>query len=190
MVSAAVEAGISVSLHGGELWSTPTRLAPDRADYIRTSDRRIAAMTGQSFGDAYLTGLLDDPESVFWSAPPIAAVLAAGDLRPGADVQMLHAIQLAHYLDGRRVVEADVLRSLAVSIGLEPEAFERALQGDQASAHVERSLDLMRRTGLRGYPGFVVETHGVLVRMPHETFYGRPAAFVDAVSRAAARTAA
>ena len=48
------------------------------------------------FGDAYLDGLLVDADTVFWSRPAIAGVLAAGTIEPGAELRMLRAIQHAH----------------------------------------------------------------------------------------------
>ncbi|WP_419826475.1 DsbA family protein [Sphingomonas sp.] len=182
MVDAVAAAGIPLSLHGGGLWDAPTRLAREKLAYIRQSDARIGALTGQQFGDAYLNGLLGDNATVFWSQPTIAAVLAAGELEPGAERRMLHAIQQAHYVAGLRVVESDVLAVVAAGIGLDQDAFAAAFAPDAAADHIERTRRFMARAGLSGFPGFVLENGPELVRVPHEDFYGRPDVFVEALA--------
>ncbi|WP_375404093.1 DsbA family protein [uncultured Sphingomonas sp.] len=179
IVDAAAVAGIPLSLHGGGLWGAPTKLAREKLAYIRQSDARIAALTGQRFGDAYLNGLLGDTATVFWSQPTIAAVLAAGEVEPGAQRRMLHAIQEAHYVAGLRVVEPDVLTAVAAGIGLDEHAFAAAFAAAAAADHIERTRGFMARSGLRGFPGFVLENGPELVRVPHEDFYGHPDAFVQ-----------
>lgn len=190
MVDAVNEAGIALSLHGGGLWATPTKLRPEKGAHIRESDARIAAMTGQHFGAAYTAGLLSDPATIFWSQPTVAAVLAAGSVGTGADLAMLHAIQVAHYVDGRRVVETDTLAELGAGIGLDPQAFGKSFDLDRAADHIKGSRAFMDRLGLHGFPSFVLEAGSALIRIPHESHYGRPEAFVEAVTRAARQHAA
>ena len=182
MVDAAVAAGFPLLLHGGGLWDNPTSLAREKLAYIRQSDARIVALTGQPFGEAYLDGLLGDAATVFWSQPTIAAVLAAGEIQPSAERRMLHAIQEAHYVAGLHVVQPDVLTAMAASIGLDRAAFTAAFALDAAAGHIERTRGFMARFGLRGFPGFVLENGPELVRVPHEDFYGRPDAFVEALA--------
>ncbi len=61
-------------------------------------------MTGQAFGRPYLDELLPDPALRLHSLPPIAAVMAGEELA-GQGLGMHVAIQRAHYVDGKRVVE-------------------------------------------------------------------------------------
>ncbi len=190
MVRATREAGIALVLHGGGLWDPATRLGPEKGGYIRRADARIAALTGQPFGSAYRDGLLDDPATVFSSRPTIAAVIAAGATRTGEDLSMLHAIQDAHYVAGRRVVEPAVLAELADGLGLEGEAFRRAFDDAGVDAHVARTRGFMARFGVRGFPGFVLEKGPELVRFDHEPFYDRPEAFARAVQEMAAAPSA
>ena len=44
---------------------------------MRSTDDRIAKLTGQRFGAAYLDGLLINSATIWHSRPTIAAVLAA-----------------------------------------------------------------------------------------------------------------
>lgn len=186
MIEAVAQAGIGIVLHGGGLWEPATCPAPEKRAYIRQNDARIAALTGMAFGPAYLDGLLTDATTVFWSCPTIAAVLAAGTMEKGAGLRMMHAIQHAHYVDGRRVVEVPTLVEAAASIGLAQDAFLHALQGAPVDEHIARTRRWMQQLGLRGFPSFILEHGGELVRVQHEPFYGRPDAFLHAVSAIAA----
>ncbi len=186
MIEAVAQAGIGIVLHGGGLWEPATSPAPEKRAYIRQNDTRIAALTGMTFGPAYLDSLLTDATTVFWSSPTIAAVLAAGTMETGADLRMMHAIQYAHYVDGRRVVETSVLTDVAGSVGLAGDVFLRALQSVPVDEHIARTRRWMQQLGLGGFPSFVLERDGELVRVQHEPFYGRPDAFLHAVNAIAA----
>ncbi|WP_170845232.1 DsbA family protein [Chitinasiproducens palmae] len=181
LVEAARDRNIAVTLHGGGLWEFETRFTPQQRNVIRRSDERIAAIAGVPFGAAYLNGLLDDPTTVVWSPPPLAAVLAAGIVKSGAEQAMLRAVQAAHYVDGRRVVETTVLLDLAEQLGLAPAAFLHAFGSAPVAAHIAATREWMQAFGLRGFPGFVVERAGRFARLAHEPFYGACDAFLDAI---------
>ena len=179
LAEAVRDAGVPIALHGGGLWEPATRPGPDESRYIRDSDARIAALTGMTFGPAYLDGLLADRDTPFWSRPTIAAILAAGTIGPDSGLAMLHAIQHAHYVEGRRVVEpADVVGA----IHLDRTAFVDALNAAPVDLHVARTRERMQRHGLRGFPGFVLERGATFARVQHEPFYGQPRAFLRAVT--------
>ena len=185
MVQAVADAGVTLSLHGGGLWPESTELTRSKAAYIRENDERIADLTGQTFGTTYTNELLLDPGTVFWSLPPIAAILAAERVEVGADPRMLREIQFAHYLNGRRVVEPEVLADIAVEIGLEKQPFLTAFNLRAAADHIEQTRALMERHDLHGFPSFLLEAGPTLRRIDHEDFYGRPSFFAAAVVRAA-----
>ncbi|MGU3494477.1 DsbA family protein [Xanthobacteraceae bacterium A53D] len=178
LVAAATGAGIPVVLHGGGLFPEPVQLAPAMRQHIRVADGRIAEMTGQRFGSAYLDGLLPDPAFTLHSLPPIAAVLAADEMRAGAGLEMLGAIQRAHYGDGLRVIEPATLHALAAGLGLPEAAFSAAMARQPVAAHVTQTRQLMARFGLGGFPGFVMEREEDWQAVPHAPFYGQPEAFV------------
>jgi putative protein-disulfide isomerase len=185
MVEAVESAGLKLKLHGGGLWDQKTRLDINKRNYIRQSDRRIATLAGREFGAPYLDGLLNDDTTVFWSRPTIAAVLNAGALGEGADLAMLHAIQAAHYQRGLHVVDSSVLQHLAVDIGLDGDEFSTAINDIPVDEHIQETRRWMQQFGLGGYPSFVVECEGKYARVAHETFYGSPKSFLQAVSAAA-----
>ncbi|WP_112662113.1 DsbA family protein [Microvirga flavescens] len=175
--------GLAIELHGGGLFAQPTHLPQAKRAMIRDADARIADMSGQEFGKAYLDGLLPDDKTVFHSRPTIAAVLAAQRLAPERALDMVSAIQLAHYVEGRRVVEEPVLVSLAAGIGLPEAAFTQALHAVPVDAHIDETRGLMARLGLGGFPSLILEQDGNLYALPHQQFYGQPDAFRQALSQ-------
>ena len=181
MVEAVANAGIPIVLHGGGLWQPATGLDPEKRAYIRQSDARVAAASGVAFCGAYLDGLLMDTDTVFWSPPTIAAVLAAGAIEPGAELRMMHAVQRAHYVAGRRVVDPSVLAEVAGSIALNVDAFRQAIKAVAVDVHIAATRRRMQETGLRGFPGFLLEHGAELTHVQHESFYGRPDSFLHAI---------
>jgi putative protein-disulfide isomerase len=181
LVEAVRDAGLDIVLHGGGLWDVPTSLSAEKSNYIRENDERIAALTGLSFGAAYLGGLLTNADAILWSRPTIAAVLAAAVVGAGAKFKMLRAIQEAHYVFGRRVVDPLILSELSEKIGLNRAAFDQAFRDVAVDEHIQATRQLMQQIGLRGFPGFVLEHGSAMRRVEHEAFYGRPEAFVRAI---------
>ena len=184
MVEAVRDASVPVRLHGGGLWEPATGLGPEKRSHIRENDARIAALTGMTFGAPYMSGLLADAGTLFWSRPTIAAILATETIRGDAGLPMLHAIQHAHYVEGRRVVEPAVLADVADGIGLDRARVVEALNAVPVDTHIADTRARMRRHGLRGFPSFVLERGDDFTRVPHEAFYGQPQGFVRALGAA------
>ena len=171
--------GLEVRLRAGGLWPQPTSLPDEMRRYIREADARVAQMSGQPYGSAYLDGLLLDPGLVLHSAPTIAAVLAADALESGRGFDMLHGIQHAHSEDGRHVVRHDVLCDIAERLGFERKAFEAAVAAAPVDAHVADTRRMMSAVGARGFPTFVLDVEGRRFVVPHHRFGGSPEAFAD-----------
>lgn len=182
MVAHVVADGrVDLRLHGGGLIDQPQRLPEAKRRQIRQADGRIAALTGQVFGPAYLDHLLDDPATIWHSQPTIAAMLAARAIDPGKELRMMQAVQTAHYADGLRVVEPPVLIALAGQLGLPEAAFEAAHRTAPVAAHIDATRALMDRMQARGYPTFLLQVAGRLVRVDHEFAYGNPEGFLDMI---------
>lgn len=177
VLAAATSEKLAIALHGGGLWPQPTRLPDETRRYIQQADARIAQMSGQPFGKAYLEGLLLDQTMVLESRPTIAAVLAAEVLQPGKGLPMLSAIQHAHYENGRRVVEPDVLTELAAENGLARGQFAQALATVAVDEHIAETRRLMQRIGAGGFPAFALELEGQWQAVPHQQFPADPAGF-------------
>jgi len=175
--AAAAVTGLELRLHAGALWPQPTKLPEGTRLYIRQADARIAQMSGQPFGEPYLTGLLLDPDLVLDSRPVIAAVLAAQSLDETKALPMLRGIQHGHYEQGRRVVEEGTLAEIAGEIGLDPVAFVAAYRSVPVDEHIAASREFMNNVGAQGFPTFVLEIDGDWFAVPHGRFAAAPAKF-------------
>ncbi|MBN8923393.1 MAG: hypothetical protein BGP10_01585 [Rhodanobacter sp. 68-29] len=176
---------LALRLHGGGLFGEPRRVDDALAQHIMHSDERIAQLSGQPFGEAYRQGLLAQDGTVLYSLPPIAAVLAAESLDAAMAYPMLAAIQNAHYQRGLRVAEPAVLGELAEEIGLDGVHFALAwarADGHAVFEHVQASRRLLDEAGGQGFPTLLLETAGRRVLLPHHHYYGKPDAFVQALS--------
>ncbi|GAA0506886.1 MULTISPECIES: DsbA family protein [Pigmentiphaga] len=157
---------LPVTAHGGGMMAGSNRQpVTDRLrNYVMPHDRRIAAMTGQPFGQAYFDGLLRDHDAVFDSEPPITAILAALDAGgEGRDLDLLARLQRAHYVEGRRIADAGVLTEMAADIGLDRPAFEAAYaarKGQPTRDHIAESRALLAHAGGQGFPTFALERNG------------------------------
>ena len=169
--------GLDIELHAGGLMTGPNRQPVTEAlrRYVLEHDQRIAALTGQPFGAAYINGLLNDAAAVFDSEPPIDAILAAEQLG-GRGLDMLERIQKAHYVEGRRVADRGALVDLAADIGLPEAAFKPMLEkvaGPTAAKHIAASRDLLRRVGGQGFPTFVFDAGRGLETLDAPRYFGR-----------------
>jgi putative protein-disulfide isomerase len=165
-LAAAARRVMPVVGHAGGMMSGANRkqVSPTLRDYVMPHDHRIAALTSQTFGDAYFNGLLLDQTAVFDSTPPIRAILAA-DAIAGRGLELLARIQVAHYVEGQRIAETSVLNALALEIGLEENAFAAAcerIDATQLQEHISASRRLLAQVGGHGFPTFVLEQDGRL----------------------------
>lgn len=179
----AARAIVTVRPHGGGMMAGASRqtVTPQLRGYVMPHDRRIAALTGQPFGDAYVDGLLCDTGAVFDSEPPIAAMLAAEQLA-GRGLDMIERLQVTHYVEGRRIAETAVLLAVAEAIGFDPTTFAGALAeqtGDPVQRHIRETRQFMRLLGANGFPSFVLENGPTPQLLDLSTFLGDPHALQD-----------
>ncbi|WP_199154855.1 DsbA family protein [Chromobacterium sp. ASV23] len=175
--AAAAVPGLELIMHaGGMIDEAEGRtITPEWRGYVMPHDARIAQMSGQPFGEAYFEGLLRDIGAPLASDPPIAAILAAGKL--GLEpLAMLARIQRAHYQEGRRIAEFEVLSELAAEQGADAAAFAQAWSAarTEAERHIAESRRLMAQWGLHGFPSVVLEQDGQRERLELSAWFGRP----------------
>jgi putative protein-disulfide isomerase len=172
---------VPVVAHGGGMMAGARRqqVNTQLRDYVMPHDHHIAQLTGQPFGERYFEGLLRDTTAVFDSEPPTAAMLAAHELT-GSGLGMLARLQTAHYVEGRRIADRDVLIDIASELGLDRAAFAGALdaaQGDTVRAHIQATREFMGQVGARGFPTLVLETAGRFQSIDVGTYLSRADAF-------------
>ncbi|MCB5184053.1 DsbA family protein [Methylobacillus gramineus] len=155
---------LSISLHGGGMLSGSNRrlVSPSWRNHVIPHDRRIAALSGQIFGDAYFNQLLNDYTIVLDSSPPITAILCAQAMQ-GLGLEMLHKIQSAYYQHGQKIAEPFVLLALAGKLGLDQvhfgQLFEQASLST-TSQHIAESQALLAQSGGSGFPCFILAIPG------------------------------
>jgi putative protein-disulfide isomerase len=179
----AARAVLPVRPHSGGMMTGDRRqrVTPQLREFVKPHDTRIAQLSGQPFGEAYLEGLLRDTTAVFDSEPPTAAMLAA-EAMAGRGLDMLAQLQAAHYVEGRRIADRAVLIDVAATLGLDPATYAEALDhqsGEAVRAHFHDTRALMAQVGAQGFPSLVLETGGVLKNVNLASYLGRPQDFQD-----------
>jgi len=180
-LAAAAREVMPVIGHGGGMMTGANRkqVSPSLRNYVMPHDRRIAELTGQPFGDDYFNGLLLDETAMFDSAPPIAAILAAEEIA-GRGLDLLARLQTAHYVEGRRIADAHVLRTLAEKTGLDSGEFAQAyarIGEEELQRHIAASRRLLAQVGGHGLPTFVLEQDGRLEVLDTGRWLGEPDAW-------------
>lgn len=178
----AARAVTRIEAHAGGMMMGSQRrpVTPELRRYVNEADQRIAHLSGQPFGAAYKDGLLNDSGAVLDSEPPITAILAAEQVS-SQGLALLARVQTAHYVEGRRVAERQVLGDLAADIGIARAAFERAYDdfaGPATKEHVVATRTLMNRIGATGFPSLALERDGVFTRIELAPYLGRPDAWL------------
>lgn len=177
---------LPVHAHGGGMMAGPLRrkVTPELRAFVMPQDHRIAQMSGQPFGERYFEGLLRDPLAVLDSEPPITAILAAEALT-GGGLDLLARMQRAHYVEGRRIADVEVLAELAGDIGLDGtefrQSFER-LSGVPTEQHIGASRELLTRVGGNGFPTLALERDGNFVLVDLVSFLGQPQRWREALA--------
>lgn len=174
---------LDVRPHAGGMMTGARRQAvtPQLRDFVKPHDAQIAQVSGQHFGQGYLDVLLRDTNAVFDSEPPTAAMLAAEAIA-GRGLDMLAQLQLAHYVEGRRIAERAVLIDVAAALGLAPATFAEALDrqsGGAVQAHINETRAFMAQVGAQGFPTFVLETKEGLQILDFAGYLGNPQDFQD-----------
>ena len=172
---------LPVVAHGGGMMAGAQRqpVSAQLRNYVMPHDHRIAQYTGQPFGEAYFEGLLRDTTAVFDSQPPTTAVLAAEQLA-GRGLELLGRLQTAHYVEGRRIADIDVLMAVAAEMGLEADGFRAAYDaasGEVTQAHFKASRGLLSRVGGQGFPTVVLEQSGQYQVIDLGPYLGKPEVF-------------
>ncbi|PTU64433.1 MULTISPECIES: DsbA family protein [Chromobacterium] len=190
LLAAAARPEVELALHGGGMLSAPhnRRVNLEWRGYVMPHDHRIAALSGQPFGDAYFDGLLRS-EARLDSTPPIAAVLAAPELGI-APQTMLARVQAAHYLHGLEIADVAVLARLAAELGVSADRFADAYAGGLARSveHIDHSRRLMTRLGLRGFPSAALEVDGRFQALDLGSYLGKPDMFSQHLAQLGAAT--
>jgi len=176
---------LQMEFHPGLLFSEPTDIALAYREHMRSSDNKIAALTGVQFGDAYFRKLETAPILRYHSAPPSAAIMSFRHYSAGNILGMLEKIQHAHYVDGADVGDLAVLIRLAEELGIDKKDFldRYAVAKVSLPARASQAHQLLKQVGAHGFPSLILEVDGVFKSINHTLAYGDPQQVINLISR-------
>ena len=155
------------------------------AAYAWANDQRIQALTGQVFSPAYRDQVLGDATRSFDSGPATRALTAVQLFEPARELDTLHALQHARYVDGLATSDPAVVVALLHRLGLQAAA--QALQaGDtgllnQARERMKKARSAWQQLGLQGVPALQVQAAGGSRLVTGQALYGAPEALLSLV---------
>jgi len=146
-------------------------------------DANIAQLTGQKFSAAYRARLQRD-EPIILDSFVTATMVELAEQESGQGVDMLKAIQHAHYVDGLDVSSPDTLARLAQSLNIGKAIVERRDTYDIQST-VTNSHRLMNQVEVRGFPTFMVERNNAFHRLEHVAYFGNLRGWTELIEQLA-----
>lgn len=151
------------------------RVGPVRnfAHIIRSGKTRLEETTGVTFGDAFLTGILDEGSTVFGSLKPTIALCVANDMAPKRATEFASALQTAIYVDGMKPELTESYREWATSLGLDADDFIKRMDFPHYEMVANKGFAQSSAWGIQGFPSVVLfhEEKGYLIArgyMPYE----------------------
>ncbi len=90
--------------------------------YAWANDQRIQQLTGQPFTQAYRDHILGAANGRFESGPATLALTAVAQTAPERELEALHALQHARYVEGRDNADPAVIADVLCSLGLQAAA--------------------------------------------------------------------
>lgn len=138
---------------GGLRPGTTEPMTPKLRDEILHHWHEVQRMTGQPFAfeGAMPEGFVYDTE------PPSRAVIAVGEIRPEAVFPYFKSVQQAFYVQGRNVVQAEVLSELAQEHNIDSRLFLDRFQADAIRHKTRTHFEITRRSGVRGFPTVLLQ---------------------------------
>lgn len=122
------------------------------ASFLSHHWEEIAQRTGQPFDTSFLErgdGWVYDTE------PAAIAIVEMRQISPGDTLDYFTAVQHAFYAEGRDVTDFQVLTEIAGDHGVDPDAFETALSGEDAKKRAWSDFSRARNWGINGFPTLV-----------------------------------
>lgn len=153
--------GVPLDMRPTGLFSDTGRvMTAEFADYAWKNDQRIAAMTGQSFTQAYQRQVLQAVGTAFDSGAAVLALTAVAIDEPQREADALRVLQEARYVAGRDITDAATIGAILAEAGFPNAA--AALKAPTAallSANASRVAEgrrMMHEVGGSGVPTLVL----------------------------------
>lgn len=147
-------------------------IAQSFKEQILKSDEQIGNLTGAVFTAPYKARLQSAENLVFDSYLAITAIVVAEEngVNP---LNMLKAIQAAHFQHGKQVELLLTLQEIALSYGLDKTLWQEKMQQAESKVTelVQASHRLMEHYQVQGYPTLIVETTNGPKHLSHAAYY-------------------
>lgn len=132
------------------------------AEFAWKHDQKIAALTGQSFSDAYRQQVLGAGKGMLDSGPSNLALTAVALEDPSREFEAMRAIQRSRYVDGGDITDLTALADVLEALGLSTSA-DRIRDPDDALLRATRDRIAAGRAtakdfNLRGVPALIAGT--------------------------------
>lgn len=136
---------------------TGSRIAPyaEIADYIKSAHHRLEITTGATFGEAYKQNFLEDGTALTNSEPPSRALITFRTFIPSKGIAYAHALQNAHFKDGRDYNDDSLYHDLAEVFGLDAKVFMERFHTDEIKQNVQEEFAWVKESGVQGFPTVV-----------------------------------
>jgi putative protein-disulfide isomerase len=155
---------IDLRVLSGGLFSGPRANPISAYPHIAGANRRIAALTGVTFGDAYQR-VLAGGTRVMDSTDAATGLVALRRQAPERSLELAAALQHAWYVDGRDLSDAEVHRSIAAEQGLDADAVLLAYGDPQTRAQAEADFRELRKLGVDSYPTLLLHNDAGVHRL-------------------------
>lgn len=157
----------------GLFCQTNRTFTPEFIHHAWTNDQRIGQLTGVIYSQAYKENVLK-VGNAFDSYHSLLAITATENIAPHRAVEVLSALQMARYVDGRDnqdfTVITDVLNTLGLGEVIEHITHEKTDKTLQENIHFGQSL--AKRLNIQGVPQLVIEHDGQWLIVPSQALYG------------------
>ncbi|HEY0274147.1 MAG TPA: DsbA family protein [Chitinophaga sp.] len=126
--------------------------------YILKAHKQVEAMTGITFGKAFLEGLLLSRTYLLDSEKPGTAITVFKQLEPARAVDFVHDIQVAFHYHGKSLNDDATYRELVAPYGLDANAFVAEMNSDATRYATHQEFAQVQSWGITGFPAAVLAT--------------------------------
>lgn len=144
-----------VAVPGGMVTGEQVGPISNMEEFISNAYQQVEQTTGATYGKAYLDGILRSKTTILDSEPPSRALLTFRSFFPDRAVEYAHALQKAHYHEGRDFNDETLYEGLAESFGLDPKVFMERYHDERMKQNVLQEFDWVKESGVQGFPTVV-----------------------------------
>ncbi|WP_240958271.1 DsbA family protein [Streptomyces chilikensis] len=148
---------IELRVLSGGLFTGSRALPVSAYPHVPEANRRIAQLTGVTFGDGYRRALAEG-SAVMDSTDAATALTALRRHAPARALELAGALQRAWYVDGRSLSNPDVHRAVAAEHGLDTDAVAASYRDPATRTEAESEFRELRRLGVDACPTLLLHT--------------------------------